>query len=206
MKRRAVFLDRDGTINKDVGYPNSYSAIDIFPYSFEAVRKLNQSGLLAVIITNQSGVGRGLIIEKNLEEIHQQMKEAFFRRGARFDGIYYCPHYPFSPSPEYRKNCQCRKPLPGMALKGARELHIDLKNSYMVGDKVEDMLFGVNIGARPILCLTGFGRESLPKLEEKGIKPAFVAKTLLEAIDWIQKEEEKINPDDGQNKEQKTRR
>ncbi len=206
MKRRAVFLDRDGTINKDVGYPNSYSAIDIFPYSFEAVRKLNQSGLLAVIITNQSGVGRGLIIEKNLEEIHQQMKEAFFRRGARFDGIYYCPHYPFSPSPEYRKNCQCRKPLPGMALKAARELHIDLKNSYMVGDKVEDMLFGVNIGARPILCLTGFGRESLPKLEEKGIKPAFVAKTLLEAVDWIQREEEKINPDDGQNKEQKTRR
>lgn len=191
MKRKAVFLDRDGTINKDVGYPNSYSAIDIFPYSFEAVRKLNQSGLLVVIVTNQSGVGRGLIIEKNLEDIHQKMKEAFSRQDARFDGIYYCPHYLFSPSPEYRKNCQCRKPLPGMALKAARELHIDLKNSYMVGDKVEDILFGVNIGARPILCLTGFGRESLPKLKEKGANPAFVAETLLEAVNWILREEKK---------------
>jgi D-glycero-D-manno-heptose 1,7-bisphosphate phosphatase len=191
MKRKAVFLDRDGTINKDVGYPNSYRAIDIFPYSFEAVRKLNQSGLLAVIITNQSGVGRGLIAEENLEEIHQKMRGAFSRHDARFDGIYYCPHYLFSPSPEYRKKCQCRKPLPGMAFKAAEELHIDLKNSYMVGDKVEDILFGVNIGAKPILCLTGFGRESLPKLKEKGVKPAFVAKTLLEAVNWILREEKK---------------
>lgn len=191
MKRKAVFLDRDGTINKDVGYPNSYSAIQIFTYSYEAVRKLNQAGLLAVIITNQSGVGRGLIREENLEEIHQKIKEDFSRRDAHFDGIYYCPHYLFSPSPEYRKNCECRKPLPGMALAAARELHIDLKDSYMVGDKVEDILFGVNIGARPILCLTGFGRESLPKLKEKGIKPAFVAKTLLEAVNWILREEKK---------------
>ncbi len=191
MKRKAVFLDRDGTINKDVGYPNSYSAIHIFPYSYEAVQKLNQSGLLAVIITNQSGVGRGLIKEENLEEIHQKMREDFSRRNAHFDGIYYCPHYLFSPSPEYRKNCQCRKPLPGMALTAAQELQIDLKYSYMVGDKVEDILFGVNIGARPILCLTGFGRESLLKLKEKGIKPAFVAQTLLEAVNWILKEEKK---------------
>jgi D-glycero-D-manno-heptose 1,7-bisphosphate phosphatase len=191
MKRKAVFLDRDGTINKDVGYPNSYTAIEIFPYSFEAVRKLNQAGLLAVIITNQSGVGRGLIIEENLEEIHQKMREAFSQQGAHFDGIYYCPHYLFSTAPEYRKNCQCRKPLPGMALKAAEELRIDLKNSYMVGDKVEDVLFGVNIGAKPILCLTGFGQEALPKLKEKGIKPAFVAKTLLEAVHWILKEEKK---------------
>ena len=206
MKRRAVFLDRDGTINKDVGYPNSYSAIEIFPYSFEAVRKLNKSGLLVVIITNQSGIGRGLIIEENLEAIHRQMKDAFSRHGALFDGIYYCPHYPFSPSPEYRENCQCRKPLPGMALKAAQDLRIDLKNSYMVGDKVEDVLFGVNIGARPILCLTGFGRESLPKLKEKGVKPAFVAKTLLEAVNWILREEEKINQDDGQDRKEEIQR
>lgn len=195
MKRKAVFLDRDGTINKDVGYPNSYSAIRIFPYSYEAVRKLNQSGLLAVVITNQSGIGRGLIREENLEKIHQKMREAFSRHNAHLDGIYYCPHYLFSPSPEYRKNCQCRKPLPGMAFTAARELHINLKDSYMVGDKVEDILFGVNIGAKPILCLTGFGRESLPKLREKGVKPAFVAKTLLEAVNWILREEKKINLD-----------
>jgi D-glycero-D-manno-heptose 1,7-bisphosphate phosphatase len=195
MKKKAVFLDRDGTINKDVGYPNSYSAIDIFPYSFEAVRKLNQSGLLVVIITNQSGIGRGLIIEENLEEIHQKMREAFSRHDARFDGIYYCPHYLFSPNPEYRDDCQCRKPNPGMAYQAAEELDIDTTQSYMVGDKVEDILFGLNIQAKPILCLTGFGRESLPKLKEKGIKPVYVAQTLLDAVNWILRQEKKEDPD-----------
>ncbi len=189
MKRKAVFLDRDGTINKDVGYPNSFNVIEIYPYSIEAVRKLNESGLLAVIVTNQSGIGRGLIVEKNLHDIHQKMSDLFARQKARFDGIYYCPHYLFSPDPEYRDECQCRKPNPGMGLKAAEDLNIDLKNSYMVGDKVEDVQFGLNIEAKPILCLTGFGQESLPKLKEKGITPAYVAKTLLDAVNWILKEE-----------------
>jgi D-glycero-D-manno-heptose 1,7-bisphosphate phosphatase len=189
MKRKAVFLDRDGTINKDVGYPNSFNVIEIYPYSIEAVKKLNESGLLAVIVTNQSGIGRGLIVEKNLHDIHQKMSDAFARHKAHFDGIYYCPHYLFSPDPEYRDECQCRKPNPGMGLKAAEDLNIDLKNSYMVGDKVEDVQFGLNIEAKPILCLTGFGRESLPKLEEKGITPPYVAETLLDAVNWILQEE-----------------
>ena len=192
MKKKAVFLDRDGTINKDVGYPGNFSSIEIFPYSFEAVRKINVSGLLAVIVTNQSGVGRGLIIEKNLKDIHHKLRAAFAKYDAHFDGIYYCPHYLFSPTPQYRKDCQCRKPNPGMALQAAEELKIDMKNSYMVGDKVEDILFGLNIQAKPILCLTGFGQESLPKLKERGIEPAYVAQTFLDAVSWIlQKEKDK---------------
>lgn len=191
MKQKAVFLDRDGTINKDVGYPNSFSVIEVYPYSIEAVRKLNESGFLVVIVTNQSGIGRGLIVEKNLNDIHQKMSALFARQKAHFDGIYYCPHYLFSPDPNYRDECQCRKPNPGMGLKAAEDLSIDLKNSYMVGDKVEDILFGLNIEAKPILCLTGFGQESLPKLKEKGIAPAYVAKTLLDAVSWILQEEKK---------------
>ena len=185
MKKRAVFLDRDGTINKDVGYPNSFSLIEIFPYSFEAVRKINEAGLLAVIVTNQSGVGRGLIVEKNLQDIHQKLSEAFAKHNAHFDGIYYCPHYLFSSTPQYRKNCQCRKPNPGMALQAAEELNIDIKNSYMVGDKVEDIIFGRNIQAKPILILTGFGQKSLLKLKKKGIIPAYIASNLLDAVNWI---------------------
>jgi D-glycero-D-manno-heptose 1,7-bisphosphate phosphatase len=185
MKKRAIFLDRDGTINRDVGYPNSYDMIEIYPYSFEAVRKINASGFLAVIVTNQSGIGRGLIQEKNLLDIHRKMSTAFANRKARFDGIYYCPHYIGSKSPEYKKDCSCRKPNPGMAQQAVRDLDIDTARSYMIGDKVEDILFGTNIGATPILLLTGYGRKSLPALRERGFQPAKVAETLSDAVDWI---------------------
>ncbi|MBN1223381.1 MAG: HAD family hydrolase [Candidatus Aminicenantes bacterium] len=183
--RRAVFLDRDGTINKDVGYPGSYDAIAIYPYSFEAVRKLNKAGFLSVVVTNQSGVGRGLIMERDLLEIHDKMRDAFLSQKSRLDAIYYCPHYISSPVPEYRKDCTCRKPNPGMALKAVAELGIDIQNSYMIGDKTEDILFGLNIKATPILLLSGHGRRALKELTEKGIKPAHVAANLLAAVDWI---------------------
>jgi D-glycero-D-manno-heptose 1,7-bisphosphate phosphatase len=189
VKKRAVFLDRDGTINRDVGYPNSYGLIEIFPYSFDAVRKINTSGFLAVVVTNQSGVGRGLIDEKNLKEIHQKMEAAFAEHSAHFDGIYYCPHFLSSTIPAYRKDCTCRKPLPGMARQAAADLDIDTEHSYMIGDKVEDIEFGLNIKAQPILLLTGFGRKSLTKLKEKNIKPVHVASNLLAAVDWILKNE-----------------
>ncbi len=185
MKKSAVFLDRDGTINKDVGYPNSYSMLEIFPYSFEALRKINSAGLLAVIVTNQSGVGRGFIEEKNLQDIHRKMILDFAQKKARFDGIYYCPHYAHSESPEYRKECSCRKPLTGMAQQAVLDLNIDTTKSFMIGDKVEDILFGINIKAKPILVLTGFGPKSLPKLREKGIQPVYVAQNLGDAVDWI---------------------
>jgi D-glycero-D-manno-heptose 1,7-bisphosphate phosphatase len=189
MKRRAVFLDRDGTINKDVGYPNSYDMIDIFPYSFEAVKKINQAGFLAVIVTNQSGIGRGYIEEKNLHDLHRKMGGIFGQHGAHFDGIYHCPHYKDAENPEYRGECSCRKPKPGMALQAAQDLEIDLTQSYMIGDKEEDILFGNNCQASSILVLTGFGTKTLPKLQEKGIEPAYVANTLDDAIEWILKKE-----------------
>ena len=189
MKKRAVFLDRDGTINRDVGYPNSYRLIEIFPYSYEAIRKINTSGFLAVIVTNQSGVGRGLITEENLQDIHQKMQAAFAEHNAHFDRIYYCPHYLSSENPEYRKDCSCRKPFPGMAHQAVKDLNIDPTNSYMVGDKMEDIQFGLNIKAQPILLLTGFGRKSLVRLKEKGIQAAHVADNLLAAVNWIQENE-----------------
>jgi D-glycero-D-manno-heptose 1,7-bisphosphate phosphatase len=185
MKKRAVFLDRDGTINKDVGFPGSFELIDIYSYSFEAVKKINTAGLLAVIVTNQSGVGRGFIDIENLHDIHQKLKEVFARYDAYFDGIYFCPHYISSSLSEYNKNCQCRKPFPGMAYQAASDLDIDLEHSYMVGDKLEDVLFGLNIKAQPILVLTGFGKKTLLQLKKKGVKPAHVASTLIDAVNWI---------------------
>jgi len=185
MRKKAVFMDRDGTINRDVGYPNAFRLIEIFSYSYEAVRKINESGLLAVVVTNQSGIGRGLIAEENLQDIHQKMKTAFAEHDAHFDGIYYCPHYLNSKIPEYRKNCSCRKPFPGMGRQAAKDLNIDPSLSYMIGDKVEDVQFGLNIKAKPILLLSGFGRKSLLELKEQGIQPIHIAANLLTAVNWI---------------------
>lgn len=192
MKKRAVFLDRDGTINRDVGYPNSFGMVEIFPYSFAAVRKIKEAGFLSIIVTNQSGIGRGFIEEKNLHDIHRKLRHAFAEQKANLDGIYYCPHDKHSEIPEYRKACDCRKPKTGMAQQAIHDFNIDTTKSYMIGDKAEDILFGINIQATPILLLTGFGRKSRQKLLEQGVKPAHVAETLKEAVDWIlEREQEK---------------
>lgn len=185
MKKRAVFLDRDGTLNDDVGYSGCYSRVHVFPFSFEAVRKINRAGLLAVVVTNQSGVGRGHFSEDDLREIHRRMAEEFVSHGARLDGFYSCPHYPLSADPRYRLDCACRKPKPEMGLRAARDFDIDLRGSYMIGDKVEDIEFGRRIGAVPVLVLTGYGRDSEKALRAEGALPAHVGATLLEAVDWI---------------------
>ena len=189
--KKAVFLDRDGTLNKDTGYPASFRAIEFFPFSYEAVKKLNQAGLLVIVVTNQSGIGRGLIRESALNDIHRRMKEAFASRGACFDGIYYCPYYAEATDPRFRRGAECRKPRTGMGLKAAEDLSVSLERSYMVGDKVEDILFGINLGVKSILVLTGHGKESMKDLRERGIRPAFIADNLLTAVEWIL-EREKI--------------
>jgi D-glycero-D-manno-heptose 1,7-bisphosphate phosphatase len=184
-KNRAVYLDRDGTINRDVGYPGSFRAIEIYEYSFEAVRRINQAGFLAVVVTNQSGIGRGLIEEPALRLIHDRMGEAFEARGARLDAFYYCPHHPQALDPAYRMDCACRKPNPEMGRRAAEDLCIDTAQSYMIGDKVEDILFGRNIGARTVLVLTGYGRESRDRLKGGNNQPDITAETLKEAVDRI---------------------
>ncbi len=185
MKRRAVFLDRDGTINEDVGYPGRYDQVRIYPYSFDAVRKFNAAGLAVVVITNQSGVGRGFFTEDELRVIHDRMLEDFAAAGARIDAVYYCPHFIGSSSAAYDRDCACRKPFPGMALKAREALDLDLESSYMVGDKVEDIRFGMNAGASSVLVLTGYGEASREALRREGITPAHVAPDLGAAADWI---------------------
>ncbi|MGB8951896.1 MAG: HAD family hydrolase [Candidatus Aminicenantales bacterium] len=193
MKKRAVFFDRDGTLNDDVGYPKSFDQIRIYSFSYEAVRKAKEAGLLAVIVTNQSGIGRGLLTEKNLSDIHQKLRVSFAAQNVFFDGIYFCPHYALSSSPRYRKDCICRKPEIGMAIRAATDLQIDLKRSYVIGDKVEDILFGINIQASPILVLTGYGQEARQKLEELQVRPSYIAQNVLEAVHWILDEEKKMD-------------
>jgi len=195
-KNKAVFLDRAGNINKDIGYPSSYDMIEIYPYSFEAVQKINAAGLLAVVVTNQSGVARGIIKEKDLLDMHKKLQEDFSRQNACINKVYYCPHFPDAPHPVYGKKCICRKPEIGMALQAASDLNIDCAQSYMVGDKVEDILFGNNIKAKTILVLTGYGKKSQSLLKERGIEPSHIASDLLEAVNWILAQEKNDFPND----------
>ena len=124
--RRAVFMDRDGTISEEVGYVNHPARYRVFPYSAEAVRLLNENGWLAILVTNQAGVARGYFNEDMIGRVHEVLTAELARGGARLDAIYYCPHHPGVGEPPYRLDCDCRKPRPGLVRRAADELNVDL--------------------------------------------------------------------------------
>jgi D-glycero-D-manno-heptose 1,7-bisphosphate phosphatase len=179
IQRPAVFLDRDGTLNEDTGYPADFRQVHIYPGAFEAVRLLREAGLAAVVVTHQSGVGRGYFGREEMDELHRRFAAVFAGRGAPLDGIYACPHGPDEPA------CECAKPRPGLGLLAARELGLDLASSFMVGDKAVDVEFGRAVGATPVLVLTGHGRAAARDLAARGPAPAHVAAGLLDAARWI---------------------
>ena len=185
MASSAIFLDRDGTINEDIGYVSSPDDLIIYPYAARAIRLINDAGLKVIIITNQSGVARRLYDEAVLAQIHERLIQELASDGARIDAIYYCPHHPRIGDAEYRRACQCRKPGPGMLHQAAREHDIDLSRSYVVGDKASDMNLATNAGARGALVLTGYGRQTLANRDEWPCAPEVVADDLLDAVTQI---------------------
>ena len=148
----AIFLDRDGTLNEPVGFVNHISLFRLFPWSVEAIRLINREGYLAVVVTNQSGVARGLYTESLVHEVHEQLRATLSESGAHVDGIYYCPHGPMQDA------CDCRKPRPGMLHQAEKDLEADLSRSVVIGDSYSDLEMGWSVGARSALVLTGFGR------------------------------------------------
>jgi len=183
-KFAAVFLDRDGTINEEVGYLDRLERLRILPGAAEAVRRINESGMKAVVVTNQSGVARGKFTEEFVRTVHNRIREALRREGAEIDGFYYCPHHPSEGIGEYRKSCTCRKPAPGMLERAAEELKIDLRRSYLVGDTLKDIETGLRAGTRTVLVKTGYGE----KEAVANIRPDFTAADLLDAVRWILKD------------------
>jgi D-glycero-D-manno-heptose 1,7-bisphosphate phosphatase len=162
----AIFLDRDGTINEDVGYAAHPNEISLYPYAGEAIRLINEAGLKTIVVTNQSGIARGFLNETMLERIHDHLRGELARQGARLDAFYYCPHHPrIGPQP-YQKVCRCRKPQTGMLELAAREHGIDLAASYVIGDKVSDINLAVNAGSRGVLVKTGYGEMTLRRVQE----------------------------------------
>jgi len=153
--QKCVFLDRDGTLNRYVGFLRNIEELELLPGVAEAVRKINESGYLAIVVTNQPVIARGEVTVEALQEIHNKLETLLGQEGAYVDAIYYCPHHPHKgyegEIPELKIDCACRKPKAGMLLQAAKDFHIDLAASYMVGDSDNDVQCGINAGCTPIL-------------------------------------------------------
>jgi D-glycero-D-manno-heptose 1,7-bisphosphate phosphatase len=174
-------LDRDGTISEEVGYLNHMSRFRLLHGVAGAIRRLNESRLPVVVVTNQSGVGRGYFPEQLVRDVHERMKAELADAGAHVEGVYYCPHVSSD-------NCECRKPKPGMLQQAARELSLDLKRSFVVGDRHADIELAHAVGARSILVRTGYGEGELAWHAKDWLRqPEFVAADLSEAVGCILK-------------------
>lgn len=194
MSRRAVFMDRDGTISEEVGYVNHPSRYKVFPYSAEAVRLLNEAGWLAILVTNQAGVARGYFTEDVIKAVHRVLERELEREGARLDAVYYCAHHPTVGEPPYRFDCDCRKPRPGLIEQAARDFDVDLARSWVVGDRHSDVELAHNAGTRSAFVLSGYGRGEWEY--QRSVwkhQPDLVAEDLLEAVKKI------VNGSEGSN-------
>jgi D-glycero-D-manno-heptose 1,7-bisphosphate phosphatase len=184
--RAAIFIDRDGTLADEVGYVNDVSRFRLFPWSVEAVRLINRSGYLAVMVTNQAGVARGYFPEPAIGEVHDRLGAALADGAARLDGVYYCPHHPDAGAAPYRQDCDCRKPRPGLLTRAAADLRIDLARSWVVGDRKGDLEVAWAVGARGAMVKTGYGRGELRHHAPAWPRqPDLVAEHLLEAVSLI---------------------
>ena len=186
MTNRAIFLDRDGTLNVEDGHITSPERFRLYSFVAEAVQLINQSGWKAIVLTNQSGIARGYFTEATLIEIHELMQESLRLQDARLDAIYYCAHHPDYGSPPYRLDCDCRKPKPGLAEMAARDFNLDLNRCYVIGDRYRDIEAGHAVGARGVMVMSGFGREEYETDRRRWPRqPDHVAEDLLDAVKWI---------------------
>jgi D-glycero-D-manno-heptose 1,7-bisphosphate phosphatase len=153
----AVFLDRDGTLIEERGYLDRMELLSVFPWTADALRLLKRAGYTLVVITNQSAIGRGIIDEAFLDEVHRELSTRLARGGATIDRYYYCPHLADAPLERYRQACRCRKPGPGMIEQACRDMNLDPAQSFMIGDRALDVACGAAAGTRTIHVRTGHG-------------------------------------------------
>jgi len=182
--RPAVFVDRDGTLSREVEYLSSVEQLRLLPGAAAGVRRLRACGFKVVLVTNQSAVARGLVDLAGVDAIHLELARRLAVRGAHLDGMYVCPHHPEAGAPPLRRRCRCRKPGAGLVRRAVRELGIDLGRSYCVGDSEVDIGLAAAIGAPAVLVLTGHGGRTASSLE-RCPPVAHVATNFRAAADWI---------------------
>jgi D,D-heptose 1,7-bisphosphate phosphatase len=185
MKNKAIFLDRDGTINVDLHYLDDPGKFEMYPYVGEGIKRLKELGFRIIVITNQSGIARGFFTKEELSKIHDRMRVEFQKFDVEIDGIYYCPHHPDD-------MCNCRKPKTELFKKAIRDHNIDVKLSYMIGDKILDIGAGTNIGVMNILIPEPHMRgKCLSKKDEWEYYPDYIAENFFDVVEWIMKHKKK---------------
>jgi len=186
MKRPAVFIDRDGTINEEMGYINHLSRFKIFPFAFEAISLLNEHKFLSIIVTNQSGAARGYTPIEFINHVHEYMLNIFEQNKCHIDDIFVCMHRKDSIIQELRLDCNCRKPKTGLIEQALAKYPIDLANSYVIGDRLVDIEMGKRMNIKSILVKTGYGLGEIDFcLEKSPYKPDFIEEDLLAAVKRI---------------------
>lgn len=186
MKQRAVFLDRDGTINDDPGYLGNPDLVKLLPGAGSALARLkNELGFILIVVSNQSGVARGLITENDVIAVNNKINLLLKPFNVCIDKFFYCPAHPDFNTPE---ECRCRKPSPDMILSAIDEFGIEKEGSYLVGDSDSDILSGIAAGVKTILVKTGYGKDHISALQNQNILPNFVADNLKDACNFIQKD------------------
>ena len=187
MKHIGVFLDRDGTINEEIDFLSSPEELSLIPEYAAAIKVANELGLKVFITTNQSGISRGLLTEERLTEIHKSLQHLLQESDAYVDAIYYCPHHPEIGEEPYRMECECRKPNIGMLTRAANEFDVDLKKSFVIGDRLIDIQTGNNCGAVSILVLTGYGKQELELPSAHDVQIQYIAENLYDAMQYVKR-------------------
>jgi len=186
MKRPVVFLDRDGTLNEEVGYIHDLSKLVLIAGAGEAVRRLNQAGVAAVLVTNQSGAARGYYPEGHIRDLNSRLVKLLSEEGAHLDAVYYCPHLPDGTVPDLSFECGCRKPAVGLVEQACAEnAELDRQHAYVVGDKATDVELARNCNAKGVLVVTGYGEKVLAGTYQWKVEPDHTAGDIVEAVDWI---------------------
>lgn len=176
VRKPAIFLDRDGVLIREKSYIRRVEEMEIFPYAAECIRKIKDKGYYVIVVTNQSGIARGLFTENDLLKMHNYMQQE-----TGVDAVYYCPHHPEGKEEKYRIVCNCRKPKTGMFEQACRDYRIDMSHSYMVGDRAGDVIAGQRAGLRTILLESGYGLRRL----EADVQPDYILDDLRMVIDVI---------------------
>lgn len=185
MPRPAVFLDRDGTINQEVGYIHELEKLNLIPGAAAAIRGLNEMGVPVILVTNQSGPARGFYPESWVHALNDRLVKLLSAEGARLDALYYCPHLPEGSVPEFSIVCDCRKPEPGMLKQAAAEHDLDLAQSWMIGDKATDVEVGERAGSHTILLTSGYGTRVLEGTYQHRVEAEKVCDSLAEAYETV---------------------
>lgn len=196
--RPAVFLDRDGTLHRELASAlREPGELEFLPHALQGAAELASAGFALVLITNQSAIARGTAQLAEVQAVNRALAERMAAAGAPLAGIYLCPHHPDEGEAPYRRSCTCRKPAPGLIQRAARELQLDLARSWVIGDAERDLAAGAELGVRGVLVLTGKGLGERARLEQEGRTPEHVARDLLEAARIVLAPHARVVPERG---------